>query len=1178
MHRLFYAGGAIALLVLAAWVAVPLIAHAQLESRLTEVLGRTTTVESVAFDLTTLRLVIRNLAIADKTAQRPLFALDELVANVSAASLWHRAPVFDAVKLTRPRVLLARERDGRYNVQDLVDRALAPRPPGPPPQFSFNNIEIDDGAITLDDRLADRRHEIAALTIAVPFVSSLPYAADIRVTPRMEGTFNGSHFALKGSATPFAERRETTLDIDLDALRLPPYVAYLPSRPTLELVGGALTTRLTIAFVEQGPTDHRLELRGNAQLDGLAIKRRDESPLVAADRIAVALDRVQVFDRQARIASVAIVAPRADIRRLADGTLELARPILDTPRETAGPTPSPARETPAALERPWQLSVAKLSIDHGTIALADESSGIRSTLADVKLDATSLSTAPGEKAHVKLAFVSEDRIASFSGEADVDPTAPAATGRFELAKFSLKLLFPYYSEVLDVDVQKGSLDLAAGFSVDAGGNLTLSDGVGTISELSLALPGNRSPLWRVPILTATGVDVDVRARKVTFGELKSHGPSLRIVRERDGSLEFARVLKTGQAKDAPTAGAEWTIATTRASTERGAIDFEDRVPTPAVKLAIRDVDLLVSDLSNARAAKSQFKLSGRIGEHGRMAFAGPVATRPLSLSGTLEASGLALVALKPYFEHEVNIVVTDGVFAAKGQVGLDVPDGAAVRASWKGEMKVTDFASFDKPTSSDLARWKSLVVEGMDIANEPFHAATGRIALEDFYARVIVYPDATINIARLVTPGASPEPAPDAKPAPPAQRGAPSEALPVSIGRIELTRGNVVFSDLFVRPNYSANLTDVAGSVSAMSAKQAGDVALTASVDGIAPVEVQGRIHPFASELSLDLTGKARDIELPPLTPYSVKYAGYGIEKGKLTFDVRYRVENRKLAAENRLVLDQLTFGERVESPTATKLPILHALALLKDRHGVIDIQLPISGSLDDPQFSVGDLIARVIVNQITKAVTAPFALLASAFGSGEELSTLAFAPGSASIAADAQKRIDTLGKALADRPALKLDIGGRADPVTDRDAGRRAAVETAIRREKMKSLAVSGNTPASIDQVTIGAEERNRWLTEAYRSAPLPDRPRNALGMLKDVPPGEMEAMLFADAKVDDDALRDLANRRAQAVKDAILATGVAGERLFLIAPRLSNEADGEKVAAGETPGTLTRADLALR
>ena len=461
VRRLFYAAGAIALLLLAVWVAVPPIVRSQLETRLTEALGRTTTVESVAFDLYRLRLVVRNLVIADKTAQRPLFALDELVADVSAASLWHRAPVFDAVKLTRPRVLLVRERDGRYNVQDLVDRALAPRPPGPPPQFSFNNIEIEDGAITLDDRLANRRHEIAALTIAVPFLSSLPYATDIRVTPHMEGTFNGSHFALKGSAMPFAERRETTLDIDLDALKLPPYVAYLPSRPTLDLAGGALTTRLTIAFVEQGPTDGRLELRGNAHVDGLAIKRRDGTPLVAADRIAVALDRVGVFDRQARIASVTIEAPRVDIMRLTDGTLELARPILDAPFDAGRPAPSPATGSKATEKRPWAVSVGTLAIDHGTVALADETSGFRSTLIDVKLDATSLSTAPGKKAHVKLAFVSEDRIASFSGEADVDPTAPAATGRFELAKFSLGLLFPYYSEVLDVDVQKGSLDLAA---------------------------------------------------------------------------------------------------------------------------------------------------------------------------------------------------------------------------------------------------------------------------------------------------------------------------------------------------------------------------------------------------------------------------------------------------------------------------------------------------------------------------------------------------------------------------------------------------------------------------------------------------------------------------------------------------------------------------------------------
>ena len=393
--------------------------------------------ESVTFDLTRLRLVVHNVVIADKTAPEPLLVVDELVADVAAASLWQRAPVFDALKLTRPRMLLVRARDGRYSVQDLIDGALAERPPGPPPQFSFNNIEIEDGAITLDDQLAGRRHEIGALTIALPFLSSLPYATDIRVMPRMEGTFNGAHFALRGSAAPFAARRETTLDVDIDALELPPYLAYLPWRPTLELAGGTLTTRLTIAFVEQGPNDRRLDVRGIAHVDGFVIKRHDGTPLVASDRIAVALDRVGLFDRQARIGSIAIEAPRLDIMRLTDGTFELGHPMLETPRNSERAAPAPPTTSAASTQRPWAVTVGTVAVNHGRITLADATSGFRETLVDVKVGATSVSTAPGEKAHLKLAFVSEDRLASFSGEADVDPMAPAATGRFEVAGFSL---------------------------------------------------------------------------------------------------------------------------------------------------------------------------------------------------------------------------------------------------------------------------------------------------------------------------------------------------------------------------------------------------------------------------------------------------------------------------------------------------------------------------------------------------------------------------------------------------------------------------------------------------------------------------------------------------------------------------------------------------------------------
>jgi hypothetical protein len=357
-----------------------------------------------------------------------------------------------------------------------------------------------------------------------------------------------------------------------------------------------------------------------------------------------------------------------------------------------------------------------------------------------------------------------------------------------------------------------------------------------------------------------------------------------------------------------------------------------------------------------------------------------------------------------------------------------------------------------------------------------------------------------------------------------------------------------------------------------MSEEQAGDVSIVARVDGTAPAEVRGRIHPFAEELSLDIAAEARDVELPPLTPYSAKYAGYGIRKGKLAFDVRYQVENRKLSAENHFIVDQLTFGEHVDSPSATKLPVLRTVALLKDANGVIDIRLPISGSLDDPQFSVQGLFTRQIVGLLTKAATAPFTLLPKALGGGEELSTVTFAAGSAAIGPDAEKRIAMLAKALSDRPALTLEIGGRADPVADREALRHVAVEHAMKRAKMRSLITDKTAPASIDQVTIGAEERDRWLREAYRDAPLPNRPRDTWGMLSDVPPADMEAMLLASATVDDDAMRSLANARAQAVRDTIITTGVASDRLFVVAPRV-----GAEPGATSDPATLTRVDLSL-
>jgi hypothetical protein len=366
-------------------------------------------------------------------------------------------------------------------------------------------------------------------------------------------------------------------------------------------------------------------------------------------------------------------------------------------------------------------------------------------------------------------------------------------------------------------------------------------------------------------------------------------------------------------------------------------------------------------------------------------------------------------------------------------------------------------------------------------------------------------------------------------------------------------------------------LTGVEGGVTEITPDKAGDVALRGRIHQTAPLEVAGKLNPLARDLFIDLKAGARDIELSPLTPYAVKYAGYGIEKGKLSVKLSYLVENRKLAAENNIYLDQLTFGERVESPTATQLPVLLAVALLKDRNGVIDINLPISGSLDDPQFSLGGIIVKVFVNLIVKAVTAPFALLGSLFGGGEELAFLEFDPGSAALDAADEAKLKSLAKALEERPGLKLDASGRAEPESDREALKRIAVERQVKAAKLKDTGGKAADTAALDEVTVDPKEYEKYLTAAYRAAKF-DRPRNAIGMLKELPVPEMEQLLLANTQVGDEALRQLAEARAGAAKSWLVETGkIPAERVFLVAPRLGAEGIKDK-------GKPTRVDFALK
>jgi hypothetical protein len=396
------------------------------------------------------------------------------------------------------------------------------------------------------------------------------------------------------------------------------------------------------------------------------------------------------------------------------------------------------------------------------------------------------------------------------------------------------------------------------------------------------------------------------------------------------------------------------------------------------------------------------------------------------------------------------------------------------------------------------------------------------------------------------------------KPAEPAkEETGPAKAEEVTrnikIGKVTLQGGTIDFTDNFIKPNYTAKMLNMSGSITGLSSEEISraKVDLKGNLGRGSPIDIKGTINPLIKDRYVDMDVSFKDIELSPATPYAIKYLGYTIEKGKLTFDVKYLIEGNKLTAQNKFFFDQLTFGDKVESPDAIKLPVTTAVSLLKDRNGQINLDVPLSGSLDDPKFRVWPIVWQVIVNLITKAVTAPFALLGSLFGGGEELGYVEFDPGSAGITDAAEKKLNILVKALDERPVLKMDVEGYVDEDKDREGLKRAILDQKLRAQKLNEMIRKGEPAVPVEDVEIAPQEYGKYLAMVYDKEKFP-KPRNIIGMAKTLPAAEMEKLILTNTQVSESDLRLLGSERAENVKEFILESGkVTPDRVFVVEPK---------------------------
>jgi hypothetical protein len=604
---------------------------------------------------------------------------------------------------------------------------------------------------------------------------------------------------------------------------------------------------------------------------------------------------------------------------------------------------------------------------------------------------------------------------------------------------------------------------------------------------------------------------------------------------------------------------------------------------------------------------------------GSIDWKGRVVAAPLAVRGALRIERFPLHAIERYASGSINASLQRGQAQWRGDLALRQRAGG-IEANMTGDLLLADLHVFGRDAATralspeELIGWQALTLRGLKVAVAP--QARPRVdvdeaVLSDFYSQLVLSEEGRFNLRDAARAGAAatppggfavgrqiaPTPTSDAASAPAAAAPAPdaaastseSAAVPqgaasvpppvgglrakmpadVRVGGLQLVNGRVDYTDRLIRPNFSAALSEVNGRLGAFSSdsREMAALELHGRIAGTGLLDVQGSLNPMADPLALDVGAKATELELAPLSPYAGKYAGYAIERGKLSMDVHYIVQpDGHLEATNHVVLNQLTFGDRIESPSATKLPVRLAVALLSDRHGVIDVNLPISGSINDPKFSVGGIIWQVIANLIVKIVTSPFALFSG--GGGPDLSVVNFRPGTNVMAAEASAALDKVAKALEERPTLQMTVTGAADPLGEGDAIRQAMLEQRLTAQQ-RNEALRAGAAASAPEA-LAPEERERLLRAVYRDADLPDKPRNAIGLTKDIPPQEMEALLKKQMRVSEDTARQLALQRGLAVRDALAAKGLASERLFLAAPKLHASGQGD---AAWTP----RAELSL-
>ena len=891
------------------------------------------------------------------------------------------------------------------------------------------------------------------------------------------------------------------------------------------------------------------------RLADFEIQDQDGTPLLGFEEFFINFQTVSIFRQAYVFDQIRFVVPFVSVKVAKDGHVNLTD--LAPPADRAAP-PKPAKGSgiPA-------IEIERFEIAQGILEFRDESKEkpFLIDIVPINLVLNDFHTKPGgDNTYAFSAELEKNEVLDWKGTISLEPIR--SEGTLSLSGVKIATFFQYVQERFNFDIPAGTIRATGKYRFDAGGSpidLTVSDASVHLADIGLVEKGDSVPVISVPTLSLEGIHVDLRQQMVSIATISMNNGTDRLWRNPDGSLNLQALFTpvaaqssgaepaTATKNSVPSASEQpWKVSIKELQVTNQTIHFEDRTLALPMRTEVTHLSAKTHNVAFPFKGPIPLTVELTLNETGTVSVDGQILAKPVQLDMALALRNIAIQPFQPYFERFARIAVDNGTIDLDGKLHLAVEHPKAPLMTFQGNLGVKSLAIADRDQGAPVASWKQFQVRQIALAVDPTSITIEEVGLDQPTVHLVIYPDGQVNLNKLL-PDAAETGSPPAAERPEAQ---PKKGPPPSIiiKTVKLLKGTATFQDDSISPPVQTGLYDLTGTVKGLSSKQLAkaDVNLSGKIDKVAPMKIAGTINPLTEEAFTDLTIKFDNVDLTAATPYSGKYAGYPIRKGKLFLDLIYRVSQKQLEAENKVAVDQLTFGEKTDSPDATSLPVPLAVALLKDRNGRIDIDLPIRGDLNDPDFKYGKVVISTLLNLLTKLVASPFTLMGKLIpggGNAEDLQYVAFEPGSAALTPAELQKIDALMKGLEERPGLRLEIIGTADPMRDRQVLAQQQLQEQLRSKwrQERGGAKEGDFPPAEEEGLI------KELFDQLRSQ-QPAQPQKP-----DTPPQtptleEMRRQLVASITVEDGLLRTLARTRAEHVHAQLVGEGkLVEERVFL-------------------------------